>query len=177
MLFRKKATPIATQPSHMIVGLGNPGPEYAGTRHNVGFDVVEAVARDAGRKIETRKHKAVFGLAEIDGIPLLLVRPLTFMNLSGQAVAALAREHRIPPDKILVVAGVFASNRKEAQAGTTGIAPSSRASERPSTPASESASGREVTRPSNTCSVDSNQRSGKRSMKRSPSRSKRVDAG
>ncbi|HRF58629.1 MAG TPA: aminoacyl-tRNA hydrolase [Fimbriimonadaceae bacterium] len=104
MLFRKKATPIATQPSHMIVGLGNPGPEYAGTRHNVGFDVVEALARDAGRKIETRKHKAVFGLAEIDGIPLLLVRPLTFMNLSGQAVAALAREHRIPPDKILVVA-------------------------------------------------------------------------
>lgn len=104
MLFRKKATPIATPPTHMIVGLGNPGPEYAGTRHNVGFDVVEALARDAGRKIDGRKHKAVFGLAEIDGICVLLVRPLTFMNLSGHAVAALAREHRIALDKILVVA-------------------------------------------------------------------------
>lgn len=88
----------------MIVGLGNPGPEYAGTRHNVGFDVVEALARETGSRIDVRKHRAVYGLAEIDGVTALLVRPLTFMNLSGQAVSALAKDYRIQPDHILVVA-------------------------------------------------------------------------
>lgn len=87
----------------MIVGLGNPGPEYAGTRHNVGFDAVERLAKQHRAKLDVRKHRAVYGVAAIEGRPVLLVRPLTYMNLSGQAVAALARQYGIPAERILVI--------------------------------------------------------------------------
>lgn len=103
MLFRKKKTPPAAPPEAMIVGLGNPGPEYAGTRHNVGFDAVERLAREHRAKLDIRKHRAVYCLATLEGRSVLLVRPLTYMNLSGQAVAALARQYGLPPERILVI--------------------------------------------------------------------------
>jgi PTH1 family peptidyl-tRNA hydrolase len=102
-MFRKAAKPTAP-PEWMIVGLGNPGPEYRGTRHNVGFDVVEALAERHRIKLDKSKHKARYGIGKIGDANVILVKPLTYMNLSGQAVAPLAREHNLKPDRILVVA-------------------------------------------------------------------------
>ncbi|MBX3117735.1 MAG: aminoacyl-tRNA hydrolase [Fimbriimonadaceae bacterium] len=87
----------------MIVGLGNPGPEYSGTRHNVGFDVIELLAERYKIKLNQSKHRSRFGTGRIDGIPVVLVKPLTYMNLSGQAVAPMARQYGLKPDRILVV--------------------------------------------------------------------------
>jgi PTH1 family peptidyl-tRNA hydrolase len=86
----------------MIVGLGNPGAQYRGTRHNIGFELVEHLAAHYGIKITKSKHKSQFGVGMIDDTCVVLVKPLTFMNLSGQAVAPLAKEYSIPPEKILV---------------------------------------------------------------------------
>ena len=88
----------------MIVGLGNPGAEYKGTRHNVGFEVVDRLASRNRIKMARARHRALTGLGDIDGHAVLLVKPLTYMNLSGQAVGGLARAHKLGPDHILVVA-------------------------------------------------------------------------
>ena len=88
----------------MIVGLGNPGPEYAGTRHNVGFDLIDHLAKKHHIRVDTRKHRAVYGQGMIEGRSVLLVKPLTYMNLSGQAVTAIAKSYGIAPGAILVVA-------------------------------------------------------------------------
>src|SRR5512134_2644333 len=86
-----------------VAGLGNPGPRYRGTYHNIGFDVVDELARRAG---------VVFGAAPADALavkvlmgaePVWLVKPLTFMNLSGGAVGDLARYYRVEAPDIVVV--------------------------------------------------------------------------
>ena len=88
----------------MIVGLGNPGKQYEHTRHNVGFDVVEEVARRAG--VSFRKGflaSAQTARATVAGCDLLLVKPLTYMNRSGQAVKALMRRKGVQPEDVVVV--------------------------------------------------------------------------
>ncbi len=85
----------------MVVGLGNPGAEYARTRHNVGFMALEYLAgENATWKSE---HDALTYRANIDGYRVLFVRPMTFMNLSGNAVGALARFYKIPTENIVVI--------------------------------------------------------------------------
>ena len=85
----------------MIVGLGNPGPEYVRTRHNVGFMAVDALAgADATWKNE---HDALTARADIDGRKVIFVKPMTFMNLSGNAVGAIARFYKIPTENIIVI--------------------------------------------------------------------------
>jgi len=101
-MFRRAAKPVLT-PLWIVVGLGNPGPEYRGTRHNVGFEVVDMLAERFRIKLDKSKHQSRYGIGEIDGIPVVLMKPLTYMNLSGRAVAPMAKEHRIPPERILVV--------------------------------------------------------------------------
>lgn len=88
----------------LIVGLGNPGPKYAQTRHNVGFLFVDELARSKGAtfRTEAKFHGEVCKL-HLDGHELWLLKPSTFMNRSGQAVAALARFYKIPPESTLVV--------------------------------------------------------------------------
>ncbi len=87
----------------MIVGLGNPGGEYDGTRHNVGFEVIkELIVRHKIKKTE-RRSQAHYATHQIAGGEVALVRPMTFMNLSGSAVAALARHFNIQPDKIIII--------------------------------------------------------------------------
>lgn len=88
----------------MIVGLGNPGPEYRGTRHNVGFEVIERLAERHKIKISAGKHRSLIGVGEIDGHGVCLAKPLTFMNLSGQAVAPLLKSYGLGPDKLIIVA-------------------------------------------------------------------------
>lgn len=92
-------------PSVMIVGLGNPGDEYRDTRHNAGAMVVDRFAanRCSGWRKE-RKFFAELATGECGGRKVLCVKPLTYMNLSGEAVAAVSRFHRITPEQIMVVA-------------------------------------------------------------------------
>ncbi|MDH5858770.1 aminoacyl-tRNA hydrolase [Lampropedia aestuarii] len=88
----------------LLVGLGNPGPEYEATRHNAGFWWIDAVARSSG--VFLQPEKGFFGnvaKARIADQAVWLVEPMTFMNRSGQSVAALARFYRIEPQEILVV--------------------------------------------------------------------------
>ena len=91
-------------PIRMIVGLGNPGSEYEGTRHNAGQDLVEQLARATASPLtNTPKFFATSSLCHIAGDDLRLLVPSTFMNRSGQAVAALSRFYKIEPEAILVV--------------------------------------------------------------------------
>ena len=89
----------------LIVGLGNPGPEYAGTRHNAGFMVLDRLLAGfpAGRFEERHTASSSVWAGKFRGRALLLQKPLTFMNLSGQAVALLARRSGIQPESILVI--------------------------------------------------------------------------
>ncbi len=84
-----------------IVGLGNPGAEYAGTRHNVGFDVVDELARRWA--VTLRKWKAAADLAMVKAHDVVLVEPKTFMNESGLAVGAVMAFYRIQPPDVLVI--------------------------------------------------------------------------
>mgnify|MGYP003833002065 FL=1 len=87
----------------LMVGLGNPGAEYEATRHNAGFWFIDEVARKL--KVSLQPERNYFGLAaraNTDGGPLWLLEPMTFMNLSGKSVAALARFFKIAPEEILV---------------------------------------------------------------------------
>jgi PTH1 family peptidyl-tRNA hydrolase len=84
-----------------IVGLGNPGSEYAGTRHNVGFDVVDELARRWGATL--KKWKSTAEVAVVRDRDAILVKPKTYMNHSGQAVAAIMTFYRIPPEDVLVI--------------------------------------------------------------------------
>lgn len=102
-MFRKKPQPVESV-EWMIVGLGNPGAEYRGTRHNVGFAVVDLLAERHSIKMARGRQRALVGTGSIDGHSVALVKPLTFMNLSGQAVAPLARTFGVKPSRILVVA-------------------------------------------------------------------------
>jgi peptidyl-tRNA hydrolase, PTH1 family len=89
----------------LIVGLGNPGPRYDHTRHNVGFAVVDALAAAEGidmRKLD-RGSGAVLGTGTVAGKPVLLAKPMTFMNVSGEAVGRIVRQRGIPPGRVLVV--------------------------------------------------------------------------
>ena len=87
----------------LIVGLGNPGSQYRGTRHNVGFEVVDELARRRGLAFESSPAEAVMARARGPGRGVMLAKPLTFMNLSGQAVGVLARYYRIAINDVLVV--------------------------------------------------------------------------
>ena len=90
-------------PISLIVGLGNPGPDYAETRHNAGFWFLDAVAAGAGAAFrrETKFHGEVCR-ARVDGHEVWLLKPMTYMNHSGRAVAALARFYKVPAEAILV---------------------------------------------------------------------------
>jgi PTH1 family peptidyl-tRNA hydrolase len=87
----------------LFVGLGNPGPEYEATRHNAGFWWVDALARDLKvNLVHDRGYHGLVARANVHGQPVWLLEPLTFMNVSGKSVAALARFFKIAPHEILV---------------------------------------------------------------------------
>ena len=92
----------------MIVFLGNPGPKYTGTRHNAGFAVADEIARRTGADIRRLKCRALTAKTELGGKSVLLVKPQTFMNLSGEAVRPLADFYKVPANHILVVSDEIA---------------------------------------------------------------------
>lgn len=87
----------------LIVGLGNPGPEYAFTPHNAGFLAIDRIAEDRGAMVANRRSKALTGKAVIAGEECLLIKPETFMNLSGLSVAPLVKEYELNPAKDVIV--------------------------------------------------------------------------
>jgi PTH1 family peptidyl-tRNA hydrolase len=87
----------------LIVGLGNPGPRYELTPHNVGFMVVDRLAEANSIRVNRPDSKAVIGPGTISGKPVLLAKPQTFMNLSGPSVKALLAKHEIPPERLVVI--------------------------------------------------------------------------
>ncbi|KXK13611.1 MAG: peptidyl-tRNA hydrolase [Chloroflexi bacterium OLB15] len=89
---------------YLIVGLGNPGSRYENTRHNIGFRAVERLAAKHGLTFGKIEHKAQVASGTIAGQRVLLAKPQTFMNVSGDSVAPIAHFYKIPPDRILITA-------------------------------------------------------------------------
>ncbi|TYP51664.1 aminoacyl-tRNA hydrolase [Thermosediminibacter litoriperuensis] len=87
----------------LIVGLGNPGSEYEETRHNVGFMVLDRLAAELGIKVDRIKFKGLFGEGVYEGEKLLLLKPMTYMNLSGQSVIEAMKFYKIPPENLVVI--------------------------------------------------------------------------
>ena len=89
--------------SWLIVGLGTPGEKYENTRHNVGFQVVDELAERQNAPVQKLKFKALTNLLTISGERVLVMKPVTYMNLSGEAVRPAADFYKIPPERILVI--------------------------------------------------------------------------
>ena len=88
---------------HLVVGLGNPGEAYRLTRHNLGFLVVDHLGNDHGIRLTRKRAESLWGRGAIAGHPVILVKPQTFMNRSGEAVAALIRYFSLSPDHLVVI--------------------------------------------------------------------------
>jgi PTH1 family peptidyl-tRNA hydrolase len=99
-LFKMSAEP---QTPYLIAGLGNPGAQYRQTRHNAGFMVLDRLAARLGVKFSRLESKALVTKADYQGSRLVLVKPHTFMNLSGQPVGSLSRYYKVPREQLLVV--------------------------------------------------------------------------
>lgn len=88
---------------YIIVGLGNPSKEYDGTRHNAGFMTIDRLAERYDIDIAEKKHKALCGKGVIEGNKVVLIKPQTFMNLSGESVRQAADFYKVPPEDIIVI--------------------------------------------------------------------------
>jgi len=88
---------------YLIVGLGNPGAKYARTRHNAGWLVLDEVARRHSLEIARKEHKALTAIGNLGAQKIMLAKPQTWMNLSGEAVSALMRYNRVPMENLLVI--------------------------------------------------------------------------
>lgn len=99
---RKAAAPGGPV-EYIIAGLGNPGRKYDGTRHNTGFMALDTLAGELNVRVEKLQFKSLTGDAVIEGKRVLLLKPGTFMNLSGQAVQEAAAYHKLPMDRVLVL--------------------------------------------------------------------------
>ena len=97
MLFQKSSC------DWLIVGLGNPGENYARTRHNIGFRAVDCLAGQLGAKIDRAKFRGLYGQATYKGLKLILLKPQTFMNHSGLSVMDAARFCKLPPERVIVL--------------------------------------------------------------------------
>ncbi|XP_044467452.1 chloroplastic group IIB intron splicing facilitator CRS2-B, chloroplastic-like [Mangifera indica] len=87
----------------LIVGLGNPGNKYHGTRHNVGFEMIDHIAQAQGVLMNTIQSKALIGIGSIGEVPILLAKPQAYMNFSGESVGPLAAHYQVPLRHILVI--------------------------------------------------------------------------
>lgn len=88
---------------YLVAGLGNPGNQYEMTRHNIGFHTIDYIADELGVKVKKLKYKALYGECEINGEKVLLVKPQTFMNLSGDSIIEFVNFFKIPIEKVIVI--------------------------------------------------------------------------
>lgn len=120
----EKSAPI----SHLIVGLGNPGAEYRDTRHNAGFFAVDEIARRIGTQVDRARFHALVGEGKLGEARVLLMKPETFMNASGTAIAEAASFYKIPPERVIVLCddisfapGVIRIRRRGSAGGHNGL--------------------------------------------------------
>ena len=92
-----------TPPEFLIVGLGNPGDKYVNTRHNAGFMFIDYLASKCGTAVTRMKFKSLCGDANVGGKRVLLMKPQTFMNESGEAIIEAANFYKIPPERVIVI--------------------------------------------------------------------------
>ena len=88
---------------YIIAGLGNPGTQYEMTRHNIGFHTIDYIADELNVKVKKLKFKALYGECEIAGEKVLLVKPQTYMNLSGESIGDFSRFYKIKPENIIII--------------------------------------------------------------------------
>ena len=107
----------------IIAGLGNPGREYAGTRHNIGFSVIEQLADQYNISMTEKKHKAVYGRGRIEGEKVILLEPQTYMNLSGESILDAVQYYKLDPeqDDIDLEAGRLRIRAKGSAGGHNGV--------------------------------------------------------
>ena len=124
----KKDTPAAGNLTHLVVGLGNPGDKYTFTRHNTGFMALDFIAEKCGVRVDRARFKSLCADARLGEHRVLLMKPQTFMNLSGEAVREAADFYKIPPENILVLfddinfdVGVMRIRRNGSDGGHNGI--------------------------------------------------------
>ena len=127
-MFFKKKEYSNNNIEYIIVGLGNPGKQYEGTRHNAGFIAIDYIAEELGVKINKIKFKSTVGEANISGKRCLLLKPSTYMNLSGQAVTQAMQFYKLPPQKVIVLSddisldvGIIRVRRKGSDGGQKGL--------------------------------------------------------
>lgn len=87
----------------LIIGLGNPGPEYARNRHNVGFLVADELAERIGARFKRDRSRAQVATGRLAGVPVILAKPMTFMNASGRPVATLRTFYKVPGERLVVI--------------------------------------------------------------------------
>jgi peptidyl-tRNA hydrolase, PTH1 family len=102
-LFKKWARREEVEKMKLIVGLGNPGKQYENTRHNIGFEVIEELAREFTIPLDQSKHKGLYGIGFHKGQKILLLKPLTYMNLSGESIRAVIEYYDIKQEDLLVI--------------------------------------------------------------------------
>lgn len=88
---------------YLIAGLGNPTREYEKTRHNVGFEAIDILADKAGTTVAEKKHKALYGKGFLGGQKVILAKPQTYMNLSGESIREIADFYKIEPENIIIL--------------------------------------------------------------------------
>jgi len=88
---------------YIIAGLGNPGKEYENTRHNIGFDVIDKIAEKANIDVLEKKHKALIGKGYLAGQKVVLAKPQTYMNLSGESIRELADYYKVDPETEIII--------------------------------------------------------------------------
>lgn len=88
---------------YLIAGLGNPSRTYEGTRHNIGFTMIDAIGNKFGIDGTTKKHKALVGRGMIDGMRVILAKPQTYMNLSGESIREITDFYKIEPENIIII--------------------------------------------------------------------------
>ena len=127
MFFKKKDFSNSSI-EYIIVGLGNPGKQYENTRHNAGFISLDYIAGELGVKVNKIKFKSTVGEATISGKRCLLMKPSTYMNLSGQAVTEAMRFYKLPPQNVIIISddisldvGVIRIRRKGSDGGQKGL--------------------------------------------------------
>lgn len=88
---------------YMVVGLGNPGSKYDNTRHNIGFACIDYICDKTGVKTDKAKFKALYGTWKYKDKKIIILKPQTYMNLSGEAIGAAARFYKIPPENVIII--------------------------------------------------------------------------
>ena len=127
-MFKKKSAPLSGGITHIVVGLGNPDRKYENTRHNAGFIAVDAIAEKYGTVIDRLKYKSYCATVEIGDAKVLLMKPQTYMNNSGEAVVEAMNFYKIPPENVIIIfddisldVGLMRVKRKGSDGGQKGM--------------------------------------------------------